>query len=80
MADVIDGSGRAKFSHVWQQDEDELDTLLGHFTDVGETICDPFTGSGTTLVKAAKMKRKAVGAEIDKTHYNNAKKRIQHAL
>jgi len=80
IVDVIDGSGKAKFSHVWRQGEDELDGLIEYFTNVGDKICDPFAGSGTTLIKSAKMKRYAIGCEIDETHYNNAKKRITDGI
>jgi len=34
------------------------------FTVPGDTVLDPFAGSGTTLYVARKMKRKAVGIEI----------------
>lgn len=78
--DVIDGAGKQKGSHVWQQNESELDMLIDYFSTPGEKILDPFAGSGSTLVKAIEMKRIAIGCEIDEQHYNNAKKRIQDAL
>jgi site-specific DNA-methyltransferase (adenine-specific) len=34
------------------------------FTETGDTVLDPFAGSGTTLIVAEKMGRKAVGIEI----------------
>lgn len=37
---------------------------------------DPFMGSGTTAVAAAKEDRHFVGFEIDKTYYDTALKRI----
>ncbi len=36
------------------------------FTDEGDTVLDPFLGSGTTSRVAVEKKRKAVGIEIDK--------------
>jgi DNA modification methylase len=39
--------------------------LIKLFTMVGETVFDPFTGSGTTLKVAHELERNAVGYEID---------------
>lgn len=35
------------------------------FSKEGDTILDPFCGSGTTLIVSAKLHRKGVGVEID---------------
>ena len=34
------------------------------FTQPGDTVLDPFMGSGTTIHKAAAMQRNAIGVEI----------------
>jgi site-specific DNA-methyltransferase (adenine-specific) len=39
--------------------------LIKLFTMVGETVFDPFTGSGTTLKVARELGRRGVGYEID---------------
>jgi DNA modification methylase len=39
--------------------------LIKLFTMVGETVLDPFTGSGTTLKVARELGRKGIGYEID---------------
>ena len=42
--------------------------LLDLFTDAGDTVVDPFLGSGTTLFAAERTGRRCVGAELDAGH------------
>lgn len=53
--------------------------LLADFTNPGETILDPFMGSGTTGVACAKMGRKFVGIELDPKYFDIACERIEKA-
>lgn len=46
------------------------------FTFVGDTILDPFLGSGTTLVACALTNRKGIGVEIDSNYCEIAKQRL----
>lgn len=46
----------------------------------GETILDPFMGSGTTGVAAVKLGRKFIGIEIDPGYFDIACRRIADAL
>jgi site-specific DNA-methyltransferase (adenine-specific) len=48
--------------------------LLG--SRIGDTIFDPFMGSGTTGAVARKLARKFIGIEIDDNYFSIAKKRI----
>lgn len=44
-----------------------IDTLIENFTDVGDTVFDPFMGSGVTVFEAIKknMNRKAIGVDLN---------------
>ena len=43
----------------------------------GDTVLDPFMGSGTTAVAAKKEKRDFIGIELDKSYFDLAKKRTE---
>ena len=47
-------------------------------TNVGDTILDPFLGSGTTAVMAKKLQRHFIGFEQDKDYIKLAKKRLKN--
>jgi site-specific DNA-methyltransferase (adenine-specific) len=45
----------------------------------GETVFDPFMGSGTTGVACAKLGRKFIGIEIEPKYFDIACRRIEQA-
>ncbi|MDR3746660.1 MAG: site-specific DNA-methyltransferase [Acidobacteriota bacterium] len=51
--------------------------LIRMFSFVGDTVLDPFLGTGTTTVAAAKAGRNSVGFEIDCQYFDMARKRIE---
>jgi len=46
------------------------------FTFVGDTVLDPFLGSGSTLISCTLTERKGIGVEIDKNYCEIAKQRL----
>jgi site-specific DNA-methyltransferase (adenine-specific) len=49
------------------------------FSYVGDTVLDPFVGSGTTLIAASMLERKGIGVDVDKGYCKLAKSRIESA-
>ena len=47
------------------------------FTKEGDTVLDPFMGSGTTIIAAKEMKRNSIGIEILPEYYNIVKENIE---
>ena len=43
----------------------------------GDTVCDPYSGSGTTMIAAALEGRKFIGAELMEGHFEASERRFQ---
>jgi DNA modification methylase len=54
--------------------------LIRMFSFVGDTVLDPFMGTGTTGLAASKCGRNSVNFEIDKSYLNFAADRLQREL
>lgn len=53
-----------------------MERLVLALTEPGDTVFDPFCGSGTTLIAARNLGRRAVGIEIDEAHCETAVGRL----
>lgn len=62
--------------HPTAKPESLLLELVEQFTDPGETILDPFMGSGTTLAAAKRLGRKAIGIELNEQYCEVAAHRL----
>ena len=56
-----------------------VETVLSNFAKKGETVLDPFMGTGTTGVVAKELGMDFVGIELDGDYFNIAKERINKA-
>lgn len=68
---------REKNGHDWQQSKSGVAYLIEMFTKKGDTILEPFAGSGTTMIVAKAKGRNVIGAEIDEKTFNIAKALIE---
>jgi DNA modification methylase len=66
--------------HPNEKPENLMGKLVKLLTVEGETICDPYMGSGTTGVMAVRLARNFIGIERDAAHYKTACDRIAHEL
>ena len=67
---------REKNGHDWQQSKSGVAYLIEMFTKEGDTILEPFAGSGTTIIAAREKKRNIIASEIDEKTFNIAKSLI----
>ena len=65
------------FEHMTVKPADMIRRLIEIFTLPGQTVLDPFMGSGTTAVAALDAGRRVIGFEIERKYYLNTLKRIQ---
>lgn len=56
-----------------------IERFVSDFTDEGETVLDPFAGSGTTGIACANLGRAFVGVEREPRHFDIACRRIEDA-
>jgi site-specific DNA-methyltransferase (adenine-specific) len=65
--------------HPTQKPVPLLEKLIQIFTDEGDVVIDPVAGSGSTLLAAQNLNRKAYGFEIDKSFHAKAEKMLNEA-
>lgn len=81
FTDVFSGAainGGQKY-HPTQKPDWIIKRLICACTREGDTIFDPFMGSGTTGIACMQLGRKFIGCEIDEGYYKIAERRIREA-
>lgn len=76
ISDVLEGAGREKDDHEWQQAESEAAALVERFTNVDDRVCDPMAGSGTTAVACKRLDRRCVAIDRDADAVESIKERV----
>jgi len=64
--------------HAWQKPDALAERFIRHATKPGALVADPFAGTGTFLLAAARLGRVGIGCEVDSSTLEIAVKRGCH--
>lgn len=70
-------TGASTRQHPAPYPEELAERLIRMFSFVGDTVLDPFLGTGTTSVAAAKWGRNTIGVEVDPRYLEMAHDRLK---
>lgn len=71
--------GQDRYEHPTQKPEEVIETLVKWWTEKGDTVLDPFAGSGTTPAVCKRMGRDCIAIERDKDFYEIMEERVEKA-
>ena len=74
---VIDTTVQSKKYHPTMKDLNVIEKLLIILSNEGDTVLDPFSGSGTTAISCIKNNRNFIGFELDSDYYKTSLDRIK---
>jgi site-specific DNA-methyltransferase (adenine-specific) len=69
-----------KLSHPTEKPVRLAERIIALISDPGDTICDPFAGSGSFGAACINTGRKYIGIEIDEGYFDIACKRVKEAV
>ncbi len=73
---LVKGNSKERNNHPAQFPEKMVERIITSCSDEGDTVLDPFFGSGTVLAMAANHGRNALGFEIEKVYVEPARLRL----
>ena len=72
--------GASTRSHPAPYPEELVEPLIRMFSFVGDTVLDPFSGTGTTSVAAARSGRNSIGVEVERGYRELAVQRLRDVI
>lgn len=79
-SDLVLGNKPQKLTHKWEQGEIWFRHWVDRICNPGETVLDPFAGTGTTAVSCVSQNRKCILIEKDSAHCQTARGRVADAM
>ncbi len=73
-------TGASTRSHPAPYPLEIAERLIRMFSFVGDTVLDPFLGTGTTTVAAMRSGRNSIGYDVDRVYMGHARKRIMNSM
>ncbi len=70
---------RERVAHPTQKPLFLMDRIIRVFSNEGDTVLDPFLGSGTTAVACGRLNRDCVGFESDPGYFRICEERLDEA-
>jgi DNA modification methylase len=77
IGDVIPWEYTGNKLHPTQKPLAVLSPLIQAFSQLGDTVLDPFAGSGSSLLAAKMLSRSYIGIELDVRYHAIARRRLQ---
>lgn len=65
--------------HPTTKNIDVLERMVKAWTEYGDVVCDPFSGSGSTAIAALRAGRRFIGCDTDEEYVRKSMERIRNA-
>ena len=75
--DAINNRNGSRTGHPCEKPIELMEWLVKTYTNEGDTILDPYMGSGTTAIACMNTNRNFIGIELDEHYFAVAKKRVE---
>lgn len=75
--EITGKDGQKKSRHKWEQDVSWAEYYIQRLTKEGDTVLDPYVGSGTVAVVCKKLGRNYIGIDYEKTAVETSIERLR---